>query len=53
MALGLGLGLSALLASWQVGLDLIWSGVGGGTIAYAVHRFAKAAKARAAERGEV
>jgi hypothetical protein len=38
LALGLGLVLGPLLAYWQVQLDLLWTGIIGGTIAYAVHR---------------
>jgi hypothetical protein len=38
LALGLGLVLGPLFAHWQVGLDLMWSGIAGGTAAYAVHR---------------
>ena len=43
LALGLGLLLGPLLTYYQVGLDLMWTGVAGGTIAYAVHRFREAA----------
>jgi predicted branched-subunit amino acid permease len=42
LALGLGLVLGPLFAWWQVGLDLMWSGVVGGTVAYAVHRVREA-----------
>lgn len=42
VALGLGLALGTALAALHVELDLMWTGVGGGTIAYLVHRFAKA-----------
>jgi len=41
-ALGLGLLLGPLFASWQIGLDLMWSGVAAGTAAYAVHRVREA-----------
>ena len=27
-----------LLAAWQVGLDLLWTGVVGGSVAYAIYR---------------
>ncbi|MCC6777830.1 MAG: branched-chain amino acid ABC transporter permease, partial [Hyphomicrobiales bacterium] len=37
-ALGCGVVLAPLLAYWQVGLDLLWTGVVGGTLAYAIHR---------------
>ena len=39
LALALGLVFGAALAAGHVELDLMWSGVGGGTIAYLVHRF--------------
>jgi hypothetical protein len=42
LALGLGLVLGPLLAYWQVQLDLLWTGIIGGTIAYAVHRVREA-----------
>jgi predicted branched-subunit amino acid permease len=38
LALGLGIVLGPLLAWWQVGLDLLWTGIVGGSIAYGVHR---------------
>jgi predicted branched-subunit amino acid permease len=38
LALVLGLILGPLLAYWQVGLDLMWTGVVGGSLAYGVHR---------------
>ena len=38
IALVLGLSLGPLLAFWQVQLDLLWTGIVGGTVAYAVHR---------------
>jgi len=31
-----------LLAYWQVQLDLLWTGVIGGTVAYAFHRVREA-----------
>ena len=43
LALVLGLVLGPLLAYWQVGLDLMWTGVVGGTLAYCVHRLREAA----------
>ncbi len=38
LALVLGLLLAPLLTSFQIGLDLMWTGVIGGTLAYAAHR---------------
>ena len=38
LALVLGLILGPLLAYWHVGLDLMWTGVFGGSLAYLVHR---------------
>ncbi|MFA6268004.1 MAG: AzlC family ABC transporter permease [Pseudolabrys sp.] len=43
VALGLGLVLGTAFAALHVELDLMWTGLGGGTIAYLVHRFRKAA----------
>ncbi len=42
LALGLGLILGPLFAYWQIGLDLMWSGIAAGTAAYLVHRFREA-----------
>lgn len=39
LALGFGLVLGPLFAWWQIGLDLMWSGIAAGTAAYLVHRF--------------
>jgi hypothetical protein len=39
VALVLGLLLGPLLAYWEVELDLMWTGIIGGTAAYAFHRF--------------
>ncbi len=44
LAFALGIALGPLLAAMQVELDLIWSGVIGGTIAYVVHRLREAAR---------
>jgi predicted branched-subunit amino acid permease len=44
LAFAFGLGLGPLLAAMQVGLDLVWSGVIGGSLAYAVHRLRKASR---------
>jgi predicted branched-subunit amino acid permease len=42
LALGFGLVLGPLFAAWQVGLDLMWSGIAAGTAAYLAHRFREA-----------
>jgi predicted branched-subunit amino acid permease len=42
LALALGLVLGPLLVHYKIGLDLMWTGVIGGTIAYAVHRLSGA-----------
>jgi hypothetical protein len=42
LALGLGLIISPILAYGQVGLDLMWTGLIAGTVAYGVHRLRKA-----------
>jgi predicted branched-subunit amino acid permease len=42
LALGFGLVLGPLFAWWQLGLDLMWSGIAAGTAAYLVHRFREA-----------
>jgi predicted branched-subunit amino acid permease len=44
LALALGLALGPLLAYWHVGLDLMWTGLIGGTVAYGVHRLREAAR---------
>jgi predicted branched-subunit amino acid permease len=43
LALVLGLTLGPLLTYWQVGLDLMWTGLIGGSLAYGVHRLREAA----------
>lgn len=43
LALVLGLSLGSLLTYLHVSLDLMWTGVVGGTLAYAVHRLREAA----------
>jgi predicted branched-subunit amino acid permease len=43
LALVLGLTIGPALAYWHVELDLLWTGVGGGTLAYLVHRLREAA----------
>ena len=42
LALGFGLVLGPLFAAWQVGLDLMWSGIVAGTAAYLIHRVREA-----------
>lgn len=42
LSLGFGLVLGPLFAYWQIGLDLMWSGIAGGTAAYLVHRLREA-----------
>ncbi len=44
LALALGLVLGPLLAYWHVGLDLMWTGVVGGSLAYGVHRLREATR---------
>ena len=44
LALVLGLVLGPLLTYWHVGLDLMWTGLVGGSLAYGVHRLREAAK---------
>lgn len=39
LALGLALVIGPLLAYFGIGLDIMWTGVIGGTLAYAIHRF--------------
>jgi len=43
LALVLGLVIGPLLTWLDVGLDLVWTGLGAGTLAYAVHRVREAA----------
>jgi hypothetical protein len=42
LALTLGLVIGPVLAAYKIGLDLMWTGIIGGTIAYAVHRLREA-----------
>src|SRR5215471_2434294 len=42
LALVLGLGLGTLLTAANIQLDLMWTGIGGGTLAYVVHRLREA-----------
>jgi predicted branched-subunit amino acid permease len=44
LALALGLAIGPLLAYWHVGLDLMWTGLVGGSVAYGVHRLREAAR---------
>jgi predicted branched-subunit amino acid permease len=44
LALALGLVVGPLLAWQQVGLDILWTGLGAGTAAYAIHRLREAFK---------
>jgi predicted branched-subunit amino acid permease len=42
LAFAFGLALGPLFAWWQLGLDLIWSGIAAGSAAYLVHRLREA-----------
>lgn len=42
LALMLGLAIEPVLFHFEVGLDLVWTGVGAGTLAYAAHRVREA-----------
>jgi hypothetical protein len=44
LALVLGLALGPLLAYWHIGLDLMWTGLIGGSLAYGVHPLREAAR---------
>jgi predicted branched-subunit amino acid permease len=44
LALALGLALGPALTYWHVGLDLMWTGIVGGSVAYGVHRLREAAR---------
>jgi len=44
LALGLGLVLGPLLTYWHVGLDLMWTGVVGGSLAYGFNRLREVAR---------
>jgi predicted branched-subunit amino acid permease len=44
LALAFGLVLGPLMAAWQVGLDLLWSGIVAGSLAYGIHRLREAVK---------
>lgn len=43
LALILGMGVGITLATYHVQFDLMWTGFGGGTLAYVVHRVREAA----------
>jgi predicted branched-subunit amino acid permease len=44
LAFGIGLVAGPLLATYRVELDLVWSGLLGGTLGYIIHRWRKAAR---------
>jgi predicted branched-subunit amino acid permease len=44
LALALGIVLGPLMAAWHLGLDLLWTGIVGGSLAYAIHRLREALK---------
>jgi len=44
LALAFGIVLGPLLAWWQVGLDILWTGIVGGSVAYGIHRLREALK---------
>jgi predicted branched-subunit amino acid permease len=44
LALAFGIVLGPLLAWWQVGLDILWTGIVGGPVAYGIHRLHEALK---------
>jgi len=44
LALAIGVVLGPLLAWWQIGLDLLWTGIVGGSLAYGLHRLREAFK---------
>lgn len=44
LALALGIVLAPLLAAWNVGFDLLWTGLVGGSVAYGLHRWREACK---------
>jgi hypothetical protein len=43
LALVFGFAIGPVLAAWDVQLDLMWTGVVGGTLAYGIHRARQAA----------
>ena len=46
LALGFGLVIGPLLVFYKVGLDLLWTGIIGGSLAYAIHRLRGARQSR-------
>ena len=44
LALALGLAIEPVVTHFHIGLDLMWTGVSAGTLAYAVHRFREAGR---------
>src|SRR5262244_2425125 len=44
LALAFGLVLGPLLAAWQMGLDLLWTGIVAGSLAYGIHHLREALK---------
>jgi hypothetical protein len=42
LALAIGVVLGTALTAWHVELDLMWTGLGGGTLAYLIHRVREA-----------
>jgi predicted branched-subunit amino acid permease len=44
LALALGLAIGPVLTLMQVDLDIMWTGLGGGTLAYAIHRLREATR---------
>lgn len=44
LALVLGIMLAPLLAAWNVGFDLLWTGLVGGSVAYGLHRWRETRK---------
>ena len=44
LALAFGLGIAPVLAAYEVDLDVMWTGMIGGTLAYAIHRFREASQ---------
>jgi predicted branched-subunit amino acid permease len=44
LALAFGLMLGSLMPYWHVGLDLMWTGAVGGSLAYAIHRLREAVR---------
>ena len=47
LAFGLGLVVAPIVAAQKIGLDLMWTGLIAGSIAYGVHRFREKWRGRA------